>query len=92
MANATNTAIIGSGFIERAWEISFARAGSPVKLWDHVPGAAAAAIGYIAGVLGDMEQNDLLNGQTPTTVFGAHFCGAHCGRGGSVGGRWLCHG
>jgi L-gulonate 3-dehydrogenase len=68
MSTASNTAIIGSGFIGRAWAISFARAGCAVRLWDHVDGAAMAAIEYIAGVLGDMEQNDLLNGQTSATV------------------------
>ena len=30
----TDTAIIGSGFIGRAWAISFARAGARVRLWD----------------------------------------------------------
>ena len=63
-----NTAIVGSGFIGRAWAISFARAGSTVRLWDQADGAADKAIAYIAGVLDDLEANDLLNGQTPATV------------------------
>lgn len=62
------TAVIGSGFIGRAWAISFARSGSSVKLWDQADGAAARAIDYIAGVLEDLAQNDLLNGATPKTV------------------------
>ena len=63
-----NTAIVGSGFIGRAWAISFARAGSTVRLWDQADGAADKAIAYIAGVLDDLEANDLLNGQSPATV------------------------
>jgi L-gulonate 3-dehydrogenase len=62
------TAVIGSGFIGRAWAISFARAGSSVRLWDQADGAAAKAVDYIAGVLEDLAQNDLLNGATPATV------------------------
>jgi L-gulonate 3-dehydrogenase len=63
-----NTAIIGTGFIGRAWAISFARAGCAVRLWDQADGAAGKAIDYIAGVLDDLAVNDLLNGQTPTNV------------------------
>lgn len=62
------TAVIGSGFIGRAWAISFARSGSTVRLWDQADGAAAKALNYIAGVLEDLAQNDLLNGATPATV------------------------
>ena len=50
------TAIIGSGFIGRAWAISFARAGYEVRLWDQAPDAAAKARGYIADVLADLER------------------------------------
>ncbi|MCB1378130.1 MAG: NAD-dependent epimerase/dehydratase family protein, partial [Alphaproteobacteria bacterium] len=64
------TAIIGSGFIGRAWAISFARAGYQVSLWDQDGRAPAAAHAYIADVLGDLDRNDLLNGQTPATVLG----------------------
>lgn len=63
-----HTAIVGSGFIGRAWAISFARAGANVRLWDQAEGAAHKAIDYISGVLEDLAQNDLLNGQTPATV------------------------
>ena len=62
------TAVIGSGFIGRAWAISFARSGSTVRLWDQADGAAAKALDYIAGVLEDLAQNDLLNGAAPATV------------------------
>src|SRR5690242_19262664 len=56
------TAIIGSGFIGRAWAISFARAGCNVRLWDQADGASERALDYISGVLDDLAHNDLLNG------------------------------
>ncbi|ADV14397.1 3-hydroxyacyl-CoA dehydrogenase [Mesorhizobium ciceri] len=58
-----NVAIVGSGFIGRAWAISFARAGHDVRMWDQSPTATGGARDYIAGVLGDLAQNDLLRGQ-----------------------------
>ncbi|MDZ5696526.1 3-hydroxyacyl-CoA dehydrogenase [Chelativorans sp. M5D2P16] len=64
------TAIIGSGFIGRAWSISFARAGHAVHLWDRDSEAGRRAHDYIAGVLSDLQRNDLLNGQAPDTVLG----------------------
>lgn len=63
-------AIVGSGFIGRAWSISYARAGHDVVLWDADPSAPAKAIAYIAGVLSDLVANGLLNGQTPEQVHG----------------------
>ncbi|MFN4142419.1 3-hydroxyacyl-CoA dehydrogenase [Aestuariivirga sp.] len=64
----TRTAIIGSGFIGRAWAISFARAGHEVRLWDHDPQAPDDARAYIATVLDDLQRNDLLNGHAPADV------------------------
>lgn len=64
----TKIAIVGSGFIGRAWAISFARAGNDVVLWDQVAAATEGARDYIAGVLGDLEANDLLRGQSPDQV------------------------
>ncbi|ARP66934.1 3-hydroxyacyl-CoA dehydrogenase [Mesorhizobium sp. WSM1497] len=58
-----NVAIVGSGFIGRAWAISFARAGHDVRMWDQSPTATGGARDYIAGVLGDLAANDLLRGQ-----------------------------
>ncbi|MES0151677.1 3-hydroxyacyl-CoA dehydrogenase [Mesorhizobium sp. M0012] len=63
-------AIVGSGFIGRAWAISFARAGYDVRMWDQAPAAASGARDYIAGVLGDLAANDLLRGQAVDTVLG----------------------
>lgn len=61
-------AVVGSGFIGRAWAISFARAGNEVAMWDQAPAATEGARDYIAGVLGDLEANDLLRGQAPDAV------------------------
>jgi len=66
----TDTAIIGSGFIGRAWAISFARAGARVRLWDQAADQTAGALAYIGGVLEDLARNDLLNGKTPASVLG----------------------
>jgi L-gulonate 3-dehydrogenase len=55
-------AIIGSGFIGRAWAISFARAGHEVVLWDAIAAAPDAALAYIEDLLPDLAANDLLNG------------------------------
>lgn len=66
--SVTDTAIIGSGFIGRAWAISFARAGARVRLWDQAADQTAGALAYIEGVLEDLARNDLLNGKTPASV------------------------
>lgn len=68
MSKLSETAIVGSGFIGRAWAISFARAGAGVRLWDQAEGAARKAVDYITGVLDDLAANDLLNGQSAATV------------------------
>ena len=52
-------AIIGSGFVGRAWAVSFARAGHEVALWDQQQDAPAAALSYIEGILPDLAANDL---------------------------------
>ena len=64
----SKTAIVGSGFIGRAWAISFAAAGNEVSMWDQLPEATGGARDYIAGILGDLASNDLLRGQTPEAV------------------------
>jgi 3-hydroxyacyl-CoA dehydrogenase len=63
-------AIVGAGFVGRAWAISFARAGHEVALWDEQAGAPGAALTYIEGVLPDLAANDLLNGGSPDQVRG----------------------
>ena len=64
----TRVAIVGSGFIGRAWAISYARAGHDVVLWDAVPDVPGQAIDYIAGVLSDLSANGLLGGSKPEQV------------------------
>lgn len=61
-------AIVGSGFIGRAWAISFARARHDVVLWDREPDQPEKAITYIADVLKDLQTHNLLSGQKPTAV------------------------
>ena len=66
----SKVAVIGAGFIGRAWAISFARGGYEVALWDQDPQAAETALGYIAKLLPDLEANDLLNGAAPAAMVG----------------------
>jgi len=61
-------AIIGSGFIGRAWAISFARAGHAVALWDEKPGAVDEALRYIAMLLPDLAGNKLLQNASADEV------------------------
>lgn len=70
MAETTGetVAVVGSGFVGRAWAISFARAGHAVRLWDADADQPRRAIDYIAGVLPDLAANDLLAGGTPDAV------------------------
>lgn len=63
-------AIVGAGFVGRAWAISFARAGHEVALWDEQADASAKALAYIDGVLPDLAANELLNDGTPEQVRG----------------------
>jgi 3-hydroxyacyl-CoA dehydrogenase len=64
----SRVAIIGSGFIGRAWAISYSRAGHDVVLWDAEADAPARAIDYIAGVLSDLADNGLLGAAAPEEV------------------------
>ena len=64
----TKAAIIGSGFVGRAWAISFARAGREVALWDQDSQAPGKALAYIEELLPDLEANDLLNGAAASAV------------------------
>ena len=61
-------AVIGSGFVGRAWAISFARAGNAVALWDQDKDAPAKALAYIEKLLPELEANDLLNGAAASEV------------------------
>ena len=61
-------AIVGCGFIGRAWAISFARAGYVVAMWDEQPGAVEKAIHYIEALLPDLAGEDLLRGADAAAV------------------------
>jgi 3-hydroxyacyl-CoA dehydrogenase len=63
-------AVVGTGFVGRAWAISFARAGHEIALWDANAAAPAAALAYVANLLPDLERHDLLNGATPGEIRG----------------------
>ena len=60
----SKVAIIGTGFIGRAWAISYARAGHSITLWDEDAAAPGKALSYIEKLLPDLEAQDLLNGGT----------------------------
>jgi 3-hydroxyacyl-CoA dehydrogenase len=64
----SKVAIVGAGFIGRAWAISFARAGHTVTLWDEDPTAPGKALSYIEKLLPDLEAQDLLNGNSTAAV------------------------
>ena len=58
-------AIVGSGFIGRAWAIAFARAGWEVRLWDPAGGAVEGCLATVGGLIDDLASQDLLDGQAP---------------------------
>jgi 3-hydroxyacyl-CoA dehydrogenase len=64
----SKVAIVGSGFIGRAWAITFARAGHDVSLWDPDPSAPKKAIDYIAALLPELAENDLLGRLEPRSL------------------------
>src|SRR3569623_813191 len=64
----SKVAIVGAGFIGRAWAISFARAGHSVTRWDGDESAPGKARSYIEKLLPDLEAQDLLHGDTATLV------------------------
>src|SRR3954470_18855209 len=63
-------AVVGAGFIGRAWAISFARAGHEIALWDQDAAAPDKALDYIDGLLPELAALDLLNGHSVAQVRG----------------------
>jgi len=63
-------AIVGAGFVGRAWAISFARAGHEIALWDQDAAAPGKALEYIDGLLPELVRLDLLNGNSVAQVRG----------------------
>lgn len=64
----SKVAIVGSGFIGRAWAITFARAGHDVALWDSDSSAPQKAIQYIAAILPELAENGLLDALGPDAM------------------------
>ena len=64
----SKVAIIGAGLVGRAWAISFARGGSEVFLFDHDASQVDRALAYVDSILGNLEINDFLNGESPQAV------------------------
>ncbi len=64
----TKVTVVGTGFVGRAWAISFARAGCEVALWDQDKEAPHKAQAYVERLLPDLEKNDLLNGASASQV------------------------
>jgi L-gulonate 3-dehydrogenase len=64
----SKVAIIGAGLVGRAWAISFARGGCEVFLFDHEASQVDRALAYVDSILGNLEINDLLNGEPPQAV------------------------
>ena len=63
-------AIVGAGFVGRAWAISFARAGHKIALWDQDAAAPGKALDYIDGLLPELASLDLLSGNSVAQVRG----------------------
>jgi L-gulonate 3-dehydrogenase len=61
-------AIVGGGFIGRAWAIGFARSGWEVVSWDPQAGAVDASLASINDLLADLADYGLLADQTPAAV------------------------
>jgi 3-hydroxyacyl-CoA dehydrogenase len=59
-AGKTTVAIIGAGFIGRAWAVAFARAGMNVKIWSRSEATAQKAIAFLAQVLPSLGEEGLL--------------------------------
>jgi 3-hydroxyacyl-CoA dehydrogenase len=55
-------AIVGAGFVGRAWAITFARAGHDVALWDDNAAAPAKAVAFARDMLPELAANGLLAG------------------------------
>jgi len=60
-------AVVGAGFIGRAWAIVFARAGLPVAIWDPAPGVTDSSLGTIRERLADLRAAGLIE-EAPDAV------------------------
>jgi L-gulonate 3-dehydrogenase len=64
----TNVAIIGAGFIGRAWAVAFARADMRVAIWSRNETTAQAAKSFVARVLPSLQSEGLLGDDTPEDI------------------------
>lgn len=64
----SKVAIIGAGFIGRAWAITFARAGHAVALYDGDKSAPGKAIDYVATIAPELAENGLLGALSPDAM------------------------
>ena len=64
----TNVAVIGAGFIGRAWAMAFARAGMNVAIWSRTEASAQQAIAFLVQVLPDLEAEGLLGEFSPQEI------------------------
>jgi L-gulonate 3-dehydrogenase len=64
----TTAAIVGTGFVGRAWAIAFARGGWRVRMWDADPEVPGAARGLIEELLPELARNGLLGDGSPAEV------------------------
>lgn len=68
MTQTTKTAIIGSGLIGCAWAVAFARGGCTVALYDQNTAAAGQAKDTLTNLASELEEADMLNGQTAQDI------------------------
>ena len=68
MPKPVDVAIIGTGIIGQSWAVVFARAGLNVRLFDHVAGAATAALPKIENTLRHLDGRGLLSGKTASDI------------------------
>jgi L-gulonate 3-dehydrogenase len=64
----SKVAIVGAGFIGRAWAITFARAGHAVTLWDEDASAPGKAINYISEIAPELAETGLLGNLDPEAM------------------------
>ena len=67
MAAIGKVAVLGAGLVGRGWAIVFARAGSPVALYDGDAAALARALELIDGSLGDLAAYRLID-EPPSAI------------------------
>ncbi len=70
----SRVAIVGAGFIGRAWSIVFARAGFDVQIWDPFPEAVAGSRDFIAARLPELREAGLISAAPEEILARLHPC------------------